>query len=88
MSDTPQSRHIVGAVLAGLLLEDWLSARDLCPLRGASTAGFEACSLAIRAHNCLVHRREQSIQQLRASPVLVEDSSDDDPIVVNDDDAT
>ena len=93
MSHTPQSRHIVGAVLAGLLLEDWLSTRELCPLRAASTAGFEACSLAIRSYSCLVHQREQRRRQLLASPVLVEDSSEEDhheedPIVVSDDDDT
>ena len=76
------------------MLEDWLSTRELCPWRAASTADFEVCSLAIRAHSCLVHQREQRRRQLLASPVLVEDedpiviSDDDDPIVISDADDT
>ena len=89
VSHSPQSRQRVGAALAGMLVEEWLSPWELCPLRAASTAGFEACSLAIRSYSCLLHQREQRSRQLLSSPVLVEDSSEDeDPFVISDDDDT
>ena len=93
MSNAPQSHHFVGAVLGGLLFEDWLQPDDLFPLRAAGTAGLEACSLAITAYSGLLQEREQRILQLlaSASPILVSSDDDDDDaaadvIVVSDDD--
>ena len=72
MSHTPQVRHIVGAVLAGLVLEGWLSTRELCPLRAASTEGFDSYSLAIRAYSYLLHERPR----YPTPPILVEEDSE------------
>ena len=89
MSHTPQVRHIVGAVLAGLVLEGWLSTREICTFRAASTGGFDSYSLAIRAYSCLLHQRAQRTRQ-PTPPILVEDSSEEEEstIVVSDEDDT
>ena len=79
MSHAAQSPSL-GAMMGGLLFDEWLSTRDLCPLRAASTACFEACSLAITAYSGLLQEREQRILQLlaSASPILVSSDDDDD----------
>ena len=93
MSNTTHSHLVLSAFVGGLLFDDWLSTRDLCPLRATGTAGMEVCSMAITAYSGLLQEREQRRLQLlaSASPIVVSSDDDDDgaaAIVIVDSDDT